>query len=103
MDYLGYEATLPDIERTFFSNFKFYSKENITSKIKNSPEDTYGKVPEGVTPEQREKGPSNGSKINPSEVARMNKTLLLGNTSKIQAVADFAKSMFMRDLVKPYY
>ena len=66
-----------------------------------------GKAPEGV--EQRERDsqstPSCGSaRLTPSEVARMNKvqaakTLLIGDTRKAQAISDFVKTMFMRDMV----
>ena len=64
MDYLDYESTLPDMKRTFFSDFK----------------------------------------LSPAEVARMNKvqavkTLLLGDRRKAQAISDFVKTMFMRDII----
>ena len=48
--------------------------------------------------------PSNGSKLISLQVSRMNnvsaaKTLLLRDTRKAQAIADFVRSMFMRNLV----
>ena len=52
MDYLDYESTLPDMKRTFFSEFKFYTSDKIQDLIKNIPETPYGQAPEGV--EQRD-------------------------------------------------
>ena len=105
MDYLDYESTLPDMKRTFFSDFKFYTMEKVQVLIKNIPETPYGQVPEGVEPQSESTTSSCGSaKLSPAEVARMNKvqaakTLLLGDTRKAQAISDFVKTMFMRDMV----
>ena len=46
---------------------------------------------------------SNGNKMTSAEIARMNKVsaakiLLLGDTRKAQAVFDFVKTMFLKDL-----
>ena len=95
MDYLDYESTLPDMKRTFFSDFKFYTMEKVQDSIKNIPETPYGQVPEGVKPQSESTTSSCGSaKLSPAEVARMNKvqaakTLLLGDTRKAQAISDY--------------
>ena len=99
MDYLDYESTLPDMKRTFFSEFKFYTSDKVQDLIKNIPETPYGQAPEGV--EQRDTDtqstPSCGSaRLIPSEVARMNKvqaakTLLIGDTRKAQAISEFCQ------------
>ena len=46
MDYLDYESTLPDMKRTFFSEFKFYTMDKVQDLIKNIPETPYGQAPE---------------------------------------------------------
>ena len=65
------------------------------------PDQIYGQLPLGSTqsqPEPAEKGrPS--SKLTPAEVAVMNKSppaksLLLGDTRKAQAIADYLKEIF---------
>ena len=105
MDYLDYESTLPDIKRTFYSGFKFYSMDKVQDLIKNIPETPYGQYPEGVEPESESTTTISGSsRLSPAEVARMNKvqaakTLLIGDTRKAQAICDFVKTMFMRDMV----
>ena len=105
MDYLDYESTLPDIKRTFYSGFKFYSMDKVQDLIKNIPETPYGQYPEGVQPESESTTTSSGSsRLSPAEVARMNKvqaakTLLIRDTRKAQAICDFVKTMFMRDMV----
>ena len=101
MDYLDYESTLPDMKRTFFSDFKFYTMEKVQDLIKNIPETPYGQAPEGV--EQAESQPPTSScgsaRLTPAEVARMNKvqaakTLFIGDTRKAQAISDFVKTCF---------
>ena len=105
MDYLDYESTLPDMKRTFFSEFKFYTMDKVQDLIKNIPETPYGQAPEGVQQTESQSTPSCGSaRLSPAEVARMNKvqaakTLLIGDTRKAQAISDFVKTMFMRDMV----
>ena len=104
MDYLDYESTLPDVKKTFFSDFKFYTMEKVQDMIKNIPETPYGQLP-GVDAQKETTTSSCGSaKLTPAEVSRMNKvqaakTLLLGDTRKAQAISDFVKTMFMRDMV----
>ena len=91
MDYLDYESTLPDMKRTFYSGFKFYSMDKVQDLIKNIPETRYGQYPEGIEPESESTTTSSGSsRLSPAEVARMNKvqaakTLLKGDTRKAQA------------------
>ena len=73
MDYLDYESTLPDMKRTFYSGFKFYSMDKVQDLIKNIPETPYGQYPEGVEPESESSSTSSGtSRLSPAEVARMN-------------------------------
>ena len=75
MDYLDYESTLPDMKKTFFSDFKFYTMEKAQDLIKNIPETPYGQAPEGV--EQGESAPPSSScgsaRLTLAEAARMNK------------------------------
>ena len=80
--------------------------EKVQYLIKNIPETPYGQAPKGV--EQAESQPPTSScvsaRLTPVEVARMNKvqaakTLLIGDTRKAQAISDFVKTMFMRDMV----
>ena len=73
--------------------------------IKNIPETPYGQYPEGVEPERESTTTSSGSsRLSPAEVARMNKvqaakTLLIEDTRKAQAICDFVKTMFIRDVL----
>ena len=106
MDYLDYESTLPHVKKTYFDNFKFFSMEQVADQIKNIPEQPYGLKPHGSSADAEETAPepSTGFKMTAHETARMNKvpaakTLLLGDTRKAQAICDFVKAMFMRDLV----
>ena len=105
IDYLDYESTLPDMKRTFFSEFKFYTMDKVQDLIKNIPETPYGQASEGVQQTESQSTPSCGSaRPSPAEVAGMNKvqaakTLLIGDTRKAQAISDFVKTMFMRDMV----
>ena len=103
MDYMDYEGTLPIIFKTFFHNFKFYSQEAVANAIATIPDDLPD--PPGYDSSQPIVKPvhSNGSKMTSAEVARMNKVsaakiLLLGDTRKAQAVFDFVKTMFLKDL-----
>ena len=103
MDYMSYEATLPIIAKTFFDGFKFYSREVVEHAIHTLPDDL--PHPPGFDPNKPQPRPIhyNGSKMTPGEVARMNKvvsakTLLLGDTRKAQAVCDFVKTMFLKEL-----
>ena len=78
--------------------------EQVQNHIKNIPETPYGQLPAAVYPDKEKFTGTSGSKLSSSEVSRMNKvpaakTLLLGDTRKVQAIADFVKSMFMRDMV----
>ena len=79
--------------------------DKVQDLIKNIPETPYGQYPEGVEPESESTTTSSGSsRLSPAEVARMNKvqaakTLLIGDTRKAQAICDFVKTMFMRDMV----
>ena len=105
MDYLDYESTLPHVKKTYFDHFKFFSMEKVADQIKSIPEQPYGLRPDG-SPADADQAPepSTGCKMTPHETARMNKvpaakTLLLGDTRKAQAICDFVKAMFMRDLV----
>ena len=43
MDYLDYESTLPDMKRTFFSEFKFYTSDKVQDLIKNILKPLMGK------------------------------------------------------------
>ena len=43
MDYLDYESTLPDMKRTFFSEFKFYTSDEVQDLIKNILKPLMGK------------------------------------------------------------
>ena len=103
MDYIDYEGTLPIISKTFFSDFKFYSQEAVANAIATIPDDLPD--PPGYDSSQPIVKPvhSNGSKMTSAEVARMNKVsaakiILLGDTRKAQAVFDFVKTMFLKDL-----
>lgn len=103
MDYMDYESTLPHISKTFFQDFKFYSRDQVENAIHTIPDDLPD--PAGYDPQAPKPKPvhHNGSKMTPSEVARMNKvssarTLLLGDTRKAQAISDFVKTVFMKDL-----
>ena len=105
MDYLDYESILPDMKRTFFSDFKFYTMEKVQDLIKNIPETPYGQAPKGVEQAESQAPTSSygSARLTPAEVARMNKfqaakTLLIGDTRKAQAISDFVKTMFMRDM-----
>ena len=104
MDYMSYKATLPTISKTFYDGFKFYTREQVEHAIHTIPDDLPD--PAGYDPSHPQAKPvhQNGSKMTSSEIARMNKvvsakTLLLGDTRKAQAVADFVKTMFLKDLV----
>ena len=101
---MSYENTLPQISKTFYDGFKFYSKDVVEKAIYTLPDDLPD--PAGYDPNQPQAKPvhQNGHKMTPGEVARMNKvvsakTLLLGDTRKAQAVADFVKTMFLKELV----
>ena len=59
MEYLDNESTLPDVNRTFFRDFKFHQMEQVTSLIKNIPETPYEQMPPGVTQDKDKSGPSN--------------------------------------------
>ena len=104
MDYMDYEATLPIISKTFFNGFKFHIREEVQKAISNIPDDLPD--PPGFDSEKPPAGKPvhyNGSKLSSSEVARMNKVnaakiLLLGDIRKAQAVWDFVKTMFLKDL-----
>ena len=52
MDYLDFESTLPDVKKTFFSDFKFSTMEKVQDMIKNIPETPYGQLPPGLDPEK---------------------------------------------------
>ena len=106
MDYLDFESTLSDVKKTFFSDFKFSTMEKVQDMVKNIPETPYGQLPPGLDPEKERTTGSlcASAKGTPAEVSRMNKvpaakTLLLGNTRQAQAISDFVKSMFMKDMV----
>ena len=100
MDYLDYESTLSDVKKTFFSDFKFYTMEKVQDMIKNIPETPYGQLLEVVDPQKETTTSLCGSaKLTPAEVSRMNKIHAVGNTRKAQAISDFVKTMFMRDMV----
>ena len=100
MDYLDYESTLSDVKKTFFSDFKFYAMEKVQDMIKNIPETPYGQLLEVVDPQKETTTSLCGTaKLTPAEVSRMNKIHAVGNTRKAQAISDFVKTMFMRDMV----
>ena len=103
MDYMDYESTLPAISKTFFNGFKFYTREQVEHAIYTLPDDLPD--PAGYNPECPVPKPThpNGNKMSAGKIARMNKvvsakTLLLGDTRKAQAIADFVKTVFMKDL-----
>ena len=100
MDYIDYESTLPIITKTFYQSFKFYTRE----QVEHATIPDYLPDPPGYDSEKEVGKPVNynGSKLS-SEIARMNKVsaakiLLLGDTRKAQAVFDFVKTMFLKDL-----
>ena len=106
MDYLSYEDTVPFVTATYYNYFKFFTKNTVLDAIQAIPDQIYGELPLRSTqsqPEPAEKGrPS--SKLTPAEVAVMNKSppaksLLLGDTRKAQAIADYLKEIFNRVLV----
>ena len=106
MDYLDYEATLPHVKKTYYDGFKFLTMDKVADQIKKIPEQPYGQKPDGspADSEMPPSEPSTGCKMSSHETARMNKVssakpLLLGDTRKAQAISDFVKAMFMRDLV----
>ena len=91
------------ISKTFFHDFKFYTKEAVENVIATILDDLPD--PPGYYSSQPRVKPvhSNGSKMSSAEVARMIKVsaakiLLLGDTKKAQAVFDFVKTMFLKDL-----
>ena len=103
---MSYEQTLPHVTATFFNNFKFYKKQAILTLIHAIPEETYGSLPPGLTEKKAQEAVqgSNGTKLSTSEVARMNKSppakaLLLGDTRKAQAIADFLNETFNRVMI----
>ena len=103
MDYMDYDSTLPLISKSFYNGFKFYTKEQVQHALATIPDDL--PEPPGYDPDKPMTKPvhSNGTKLNASETARMNKVaaakiLLLGDTRKAQAVFDFVKTMFLKDL-----
>ena len=103
MDYMDYESTLPIISKTFYSGFKFYSKQQVENAIATIPEDLPDPPGYDSTKPITKPVHSNGSKMTSSEIARMNKVsaakiLLLGDTRKAQAIYDFVRTIFMKEL-----
>ena len=94
MDYMDYESTLPIISKTFYQGFEFHSREEVEKAISTIPDDLPD--PPGYDPDKppvRKPLHYNDSKLSSSGVARMNKVsavkiLLLGDTTKAQAVFD---------------
>ena len=101
MDYFSYEDTVPFVAATYYNDFKFFNKNTVLDAIQAIPDQIYGELPLGSTQSQPEPAEK---KLTPAELAVMNKSppaksLLLGDTRKAQAIADYLKEIFNRVLV----
>ena len=101
--YMSYEDTIPIIRASLFNNFTLYEEQDIIQQIDLLPDNPYGELPPGVTPEQLEKAKEQPGEhpLSSKEKANQNKyaeALCLRDNRKASGIAHYIKTVLFRDL-----
>ena len=102
--YMSYEETIPLIRASVFNNFTFYTDEDIKAQIDLIPDNPYGQLPPGVTPEQGALAKEQRKGEHPltsKEKANQNKyaeALCLRDNRKASGIAHYIKNILNRGI-----
>ena len=102
--YMSYEETIPLIRASVFNNFTFYTDEDIKAQIDLIPDNPYGQLPPGVTPEQDALAKEQRKGEHPltsKEKANQNKyaeALCLRDNRKASGIAHYIKNILNKEI-----
>ena len=102
--YMSYEETIPLIRASVFNSFTFYTDEDIKAQIDLIPDNPYGQLPHGVTPEQGALAKEQRKREHPltsEEKANQNKyaeALCLRDNRKASGIAHYIKNILNREI-----
>ena len=102
--YMSYEETIPIIRASVFNNFTFYTYEDCKAMVEQLPDNPYGQLPPGVTPEQGGLAKEQRKGEHPlsfKEKANQNKyaeALCLRDNRKASGIAHYIKNILNREV-----
>ena len=102
--YMSHEETIPLIRTSVFNNFTFYTDEDIKAQIHLIPDNPYGQLPPGVTPEQGALAKEQRKGEHPltsKEKANQNKyaeALCLRDNRKASGIAHYINNILNREI-----
>ena len=99
MDYLSYEETVPLLQRSYFGDFRFITRDEVIKVIEDLSDEPYGLVPETVDKDRAQS--KKGKRMTTKEVDKLSKAaqiLIMSDERKAAAISNYVREIIHKEM-----